>query len=230
MHPRNEQTIGTMFDRIAPRYDFLNRLLSLRQDQHWRKVMLSLSPTTEKGSFLDVATGTGDVLLEALKRRQNYGEFVGCDISRGMLELAARKIPQDPRVRLEVASAEKLPFSESHFHCVTIAFGLRNVINKERTLKEFFRVLKPGGRLMILEFFTPRQTLFAKAFLFYFQRILPLIGGLLSDRQAYAYLPESVGTFYLAPELKDKLTTTGYSHIQERSFLFGACRLIIADK
>jgi demethylmenaquinone methyltransferase/2-methoxy-6-polyprenyl-1,4-benzoquinol methylase len=227
--PESETRIAAMFDRIAPRYDFLNRLLSLRQDQRWRRHLLALVPFRPEGRLLDVATGTGDVLVAATSAHPEYGLLAGVDISRGMLDLARAKLPAETPsgapITLAPMSAERLDFASGSFDAVTIAFGLRNVVRKDAALEELARVLAPGGSLLILEFFPPKTGFLSWAFQLYFRRVLPLIGGLVSDAAAYRYLPESVGGFYEASELSERLLGVGLVPDEPRRYLFGACRI-----
>lgn len=226
----DEQNIGKMFNNIAPYYDFLNGLLSLRQDARWRRHLISQTPPVPGCRLLDVATGTGDVLAEAIKQRPYYSSFTGCDIAQHMLKLADRKLVHASKVQLKQLSAESIELPDQSEDCITISFGLRNVVNKQRAIREFYRVLKPGGTLLILEFFQPEQSFLAKAFLFYFRNILPRVAGLMSDRAAYTYLPESVEKFYTAKDLMKLLKTEKFSGLQEKRFLFGATRIIRAQK
>lgn len=229
--PESEAKVAAMFDRIAPRYDLLNRLLSMRQDQRWRKKMIAALPYRPGGALLDVATGTGDVLMAARAAHPEYASFTGVDISREMLALAEAKLAgAKPKAQLAKMSAEKLDLPDQSFDALTIAFGLRNVVQKPRALKEFARVLKPEGRLLVLEFFEPDNGLLAAGFQFYFHSVLPLIGGLISDRAAYKYLPRSVGSFYSADALRKALYDAGFVVDEIRSFMFGSCRLISAKR
>jgi demethylmenaquinone methyltransferase / 2-methoxy-6-polyprenyl-1,4-benzoquinol methylase len=231
--PEDENTIASMFDRIARRYDFLNRLLSARQDVRWRRKLVSMIPTRRGGAYLDVATGTGDVLIEAMKAHPEYQSFMGVDISRGMLSLADKKaqgtgLTKNPT--WTVMSAEKIHVLDNSQDCISISFGLRNVVNKERALSEFARALKTNGVLLILEFFTPTSGPLSKAFQFYFHKILPQIGRLVSEKEAYTYLPKSVASFYSPTELRDSLKSKGFNVEKEVNFLFGACRLVKSRK
>jgi len=227
--PVDESVVAAMFDRISARYDFLNRLLSARQDVRWRNLLISMIPTKKGGRYLDVATGTGDVLLAALKSHPEYSTFIGSDISKGMLGFADKKAVMagiSDRVEWRVMSAESISEKTESVDCASISFGLRNVVNKERALSEFARVLKPGGVFLILEFFTPTTGLMSKAFQFYFHQILPKIGSLFSEKEAYSYLPKSVASFYSPSELRDSLRNKGFVIEKEINFLFGACRLV----
>lgn len=232
--PQSEAQIAAMFDRVAPRYDVLNRLLSARQDLRWRKHLAVMVPFRPGGRYLDVATGTGDVLIASAKVHNEYSTYVGVDISQEMLMRAREKSRQAGlagKTEFQKLSAEDLSSLPSEaFDCLSIAFGLRNVVRREEALREFHRVLAPGGVLLILEFFLPKRGLLAWFFQLYFHSILPRIGGLLSDKAAYKYLPESVGSFYELPELREVLYGIGCKVDQVESFLFGACRLVRAVK
>lgn len=227
--PEEETSIAAMFDRISSKYDFLNRLLSARQDVRWRKLLVSMVPTRHGGNYVDVATGTGDVLMSVVKAHPEYKSYIGADISKGMLNLAEKKAvgcALSDRVTWTLMSAERLDLDDESVDCLTISFGLRNVVNKERALSQFSRVLKPNGTLLILEFFTPSSGPLAKLFQFYFHHILPQIGRLFSEKEAYTYLPKSVASFYTPMELRDSLTSKGFVVDKEINFLFGACRLV----
>lgn len=233
IRPESEKKVADMFDRIAPKYDFMNKVLSARQDIRWRKHLLAKLPVcpNHDGAHLDIATGTGDVLLASRTQRQDYRSFEGVDISANMLKQARIKAETvDPTLQFKQMSAENLLFENNSFHAVSISFGLRNVVRKRRALEEMYRVLKPSGRALILEFFEPHNGLLAKGFMFYFHHILPRIGGALSDKLAYQYLPKSVESFYSGKELKAELEDIGFKRVTEKSFLFGACRLVTADR
>jgi demethylmenaquinone methyltransferase / 2-methoxy-6-polyprenyl-1,4-benzoquinol methylase len=231
--PESETSIAQMFDRISGRYDLLNRLLSARQDVRWRQHLLAMIPYRPAGTYLDMATGTGDVVIAAAKKHPEYASFVGGDISKGMLSVARVKSGAaglNKSVEWRQISAENINLDSATCDCVSISFGLRNVVNKERALYEFSRVLKGGGVLLILEFFTPENGLMSKLFQFYFHQILPIIGRLMSEREAYNYLPQSVTSFYSPSHLRDSLHNKGFMIESEKSFLFGGCRLVKAIK
>lgn len=192
------RAIRQMFDEIAPRYDLLNRLLSFGVDRRWRRVAVRQLTIPSGGRVLDVATGTGDVALEIARQTDPTVRIVGADFTQGMLVRGREKVAASPyrdRIELVNAPCEAIPHPEGTFDGATIAFGIRNVVDRERGLREMTRVLKPGGRVVVLEFATPRSWLFRKVYLCYFHQLLPRVGGLLSRRSAYQYLPESVQEF-----------------------------------
>lgn len=237
MSQTHEKTIADMFDRIASRYDFLNSLLSMRQDRRWRHKLISWLPPVNEGRLLDVACGTGDILKTAFLNRKDYVNFVGVDISKEMLKLAEKKLndlglknSNQTSLTLNAMSAEKLEFPDQSFDAVTISFGLRNVGDKERALEEFKRVLKPGGKLFVLEFFQSKSGILSHLFRFYFHFILPLIGALFSDKKAYTYLPKSVDSFYEIQEFSKILEKKGFLKSRQKIFLWGACVLVEASK
>jgi len=187
-----------MFSAIAPRYDLLNRLLSAGRDRVWRREAIRATRLPSGGRLLDVCTGTADMALEAA-RQCPHAVIVGVDFSGPMIDLGLKKVASAgaaDRVRLSVAPAEALPFPDGTFDAVTVAFGLRNVPDRLQALAEMRRVLRPGGRAVVLEFTIPPGWLFRAAYRWYFHRILPLVGGLVSGHpSAYAYLPASVAEF-----------------------------------
>ncbi len=228
-----ESDIQQMFNTIAPNYDFLNRLLSLRQDVRWRQALAAQVPTCAGGTYVDVATGTGDVLVAVQACHAEYANWVGVDISENMLVLARKKLDLETTIgsmpTFLQASAESLPFADASVDCLSISFGLRNVIDKEKALAEFRRVLRPKGTLLILEFFTPQGAL-SRFFEFYFHRILPRVGGLFSDASAYRYLPMSVASFYSPDQLSRLLQKNQIPMVTQKNFLFGGCQLWVCQK
>ena len=189
--------VRSMFDRIAPRYDLLNRLLSAGVDRRWRRVCVDALGLPPGSKVLDVCTGTADLLVEFLRRDAGHTGF-GVDLSGEMLARGARKLRERglaPRCALSSGDAERLPVRGAVFDGALVAFGIRNVGEPLRALREIHRALKPGGRLVILEFSTPPGLLGA-AYRLYFERVLPRIAGVVSgDRAAYTYLPASVARF-----------------------------------
>jgi len=192
-----KEQVARMFDSISGNYDFLNHFLSLGIDIRWRKKAIKLLASGKPKLILDVATGTGDFAVETLKL--NPDKVIGVDISEGMLEVGRKKIKDkgyNGRIELKSGDSENLPFEENKFDAVIVAFGVRNFENLEKGLAEMHRVLKPGGRMVVLEFSKPRMFPFQQLYNFYFTFILPKIGRLISkDPAAYTYLPESVQAF-----------------------------------
>lgn len=227
------ERIRQMFDSIAPRYDFLNRLLSLGTDRRWRRFAVRQIKYSENGRILDVATGTGDVALEIAARTPPTVTIVGVDFSREMVELGKEKVRNSPysrRITMEVAPCEAIPFAEKSFDSVTIAFGIRNVVDRLQGLSEMQRVLKPGGRVVILEFSTPRSPLFKSIYYFYFLKVLPVIGGLFSKFSAYKYLPDSVLEFPSREDFKGLMAAAGFSEPRHFDLTFGIATVYVGEK
>jgi len=199
---RPGQDTRHLFDRIAPRYDLLNRLLSFGIDRRWRRAAVRALGLSGTGRVLDAATGTGDVAL-AIAAAYSQVEIAGLDLSANMLRGAVPKLASARgRIFFVQGSCENLPLTDATFDGAVIAFGIRNVLRREVALREFFRVLKPGARLVVLEFSQPTRPLLAGLYRWYSRKILPHVGGLLSDGAAYRYLPDSVEAF---PARKDFL-------------------------
>lgn len=211
---RHAAAVREMFSGIAGRYDLLNHVLSLNIDKRWRRLVRSkLSDILDdpESIVLDVACGTGDLSIELLSHSK--GKVVGTDFCRPMLSVAAKKTSAaDMDIPYVEGDAMKLGFADNVFDAVTIAFGLRNLANFQDGLAEFHRVLKPGGRLVVLEFSSPVVPGFRQLFNFYFSRILPRIGGAVSgSRSAYEYLPDSVSKFPDQKSLASLIERTGFS-------------------
>jgi len=222
--------IQNMFDTIAPRYDLLNRLLSLGIDRRWRRFAVRQLEIREGARFLDIATGTGDVALEIASQSPASVEIVGEDFTQGMLVLGREKVAQSEyrnRIRMANASCEAIPHPEQTFDGITIAFGIRNVVDRPLGLREMFRVLKPGGRAVILEFSHPKNRFFQNLYYFYFKHILPFIGGLLSKRSAYQYLPDSVLEFPTAPEFEEMMREVGFSEVRSHALTGGIASVFV---
>ncbi|MDL2268982.1 bifunctional demethylmenaquinone methyltransferase/2-methoxy-6-polyprenyl-1,4-benzoquinol methylase UbiE [Desulfosarcina sp. OttesenSCG-928-G17] len=219
--------IRGMFDRIAPHYDLLNRLLSLRQDVLWRKKMVAAITAPEGGCVLDVACGTGDVALEILRQKGAGTRVVGVDFSPGMITLAKKKIRDaNASIHLVVADALALPVMPESFHAVTIAFGIRNIQDKERALKGFYNCLVPGGKLLVLELSTPPANGMRETYMTYFQKVLPKVGRLFSKHAyAYSYLPESVTLFPPADLFMTMMKDAGFSNVSGKRLTFGIATL-----
>jgi demethylmenaquinone methyltransferase/2-methoxy-6-polyprenyl-1,4-benzoquinol methylase len=230
MQRRELPFVREMFDNIAPRYDLLNRVLSLRQDVAWRKKMVSTMTIPETGRALDVACGTGDVALEIVRQKGPGVKVTGIDFSPGMLDLAQKKINRgkDETISLLAGNALRLPFRNDTFDAVTIAFGIRNIQDKAAALKSFYDCLVPGGRVLILELATPRQTRIRDAYLAYFQKVLPAIGRLFSrHRFAYSYLPDSVARFPTTDVFMSIMADAGFDRITCRRLTLGIANLFV---
>lgn len=215
--------IRDMFAAIAPRYDLLNRLLSFGIDNSWRRSAVARLSCPKGGVILDAASGTGDMALAAA-RIDSATRIVGVDFCGEMMKIAETKIGASKyrdRIKLAVASCEALPFREGVFDAATIAFGIRNVRNRKQGLREMLRVLAPGGILVVLEFSEPPSRFFRPFYSFYLRRLLPAVGGLLSDSSAYRYLPESVEAFPDRRAFEALMTEAGFSHTRHTDLSFG---------
>jgi demethylmenaquinone methyltransferase/2-methoxy-6-polyprenyl-1,4-benzoquinol methylase len=213
-----------MFTAIAPRYDFLNWLLSVGQDKYWRKQAVDLLDPIRRDHILDVATGTCDIVIEIAKRNLAVRIF-GIDFSQRMLELGKAKVSRnnyDKSVSFQIGSGEHLPFANESFDGVVCAFGIRNFANMKTGLREFYRVLKPGGRIVILEFSVPKNQFINAVYECYFNFILPKIGNLISGHSnAYTYLPESVTHFPNQRTFVEWIEKTGFKKVSFVQLTFG---------
>lgn len=224
--------VEEMFNSIAHKYDFLNRFLSLGIDKGWRKKAIKyLKPIAPK-TILDVATGTADLAIEAAKL--NPQSIVGIDIAQQMLDVGSDKIKQKNLthlITLQKADSENLPFADNNFDAVTVAFGVRNFENLEVGLNQIYRVLKPGGRAVILEFSNPKSFPYKQIYGFYFKYILPVWGNLLSkSSNAYTYLPQSVKYFPEGNDFAVILQRCNFKNVIINPLTFGTCTLYVADK
>lgn len=221
-----------MFDNIAPRYDFLNHFLSLGIDKLWRKKAIQILSGYKTDSILDVATGTGDFAIAALKLKPS--KIVAFDLSEQMLSVGrakAEKLNAGQIIRFVKGDSEAMPFSDRQFDAITVAFGVRNFENLEKGLREFHRVLKPDGVTVILEFSKPKYFPFKQLYLFYFFAILPLVGRMISkDRSAYSYLPESVMAFPDDQKFLSVLKNCGFTRLSQKRLTFGVATIYIAQK
>lgn len=222
--------VGQMFDRIAHRYDLLNRLLSFGRDQAWRRQLSRLAPSDRPLALLDLACGTADVMLTLIQHRPNIESAVGLDLSANMLELAKQKTSTVSQATgFTRGSADRLPFAGGSFDLVTVAFGVRNFLYLDTSLREVRRVLKPGGRLLILEFSLPKNRFWRWSFLKYFRRVLPFVGGLISgDMQAYRYLNQSVETFPYGRGFCSLLEDAGFTDVQCQPLTLGVASVYSA--
>lgn len=220
--------VKNIFDSISQRYDFLNHLLSFGVDFYWRHKALKLTGINSGSVLLDVACGTGDFSIAA--RKKGVTEIFGADLSKNMLLHFIQKADWI-KGRLLQSVAEDLPFKNNSFTNITVAFGVRNFYDIRKGLKEFYRVLQPGGKATILEFQMPENFVFRTVYNFYFKNILPVVGKLISkDKEAYTYLPDSVQQFDKEISLKNILEECGFGKVAKYSLTFGIVQVVIAEK
>lgn len=233
-----KQQVAEMFDKIAFRYDFLNRFLSGGIDIHWRRRAIrelrGMSPGGQQavavGHILDVATGTADLAI-MMARYFPQSKITGVDISSGMLEIGRQKVARlqlEERIDLQTGDSEALPFTDHQFDAITVAFGVRNFENLEKGLKEMRRVLKPGGKLVVLEFSQPQTPGIRQLYSLYLRLVAPGIGKLLSrSREAYQYLNDSVQAFPEGQRFLRILDSCGYENARLRRLSLGICSLYV---
>jgi len=224
--------IRKMFDSLAPSYDFLNTLLSLGIDRYWRRKAVSLLHPEKGGRFLDVATGTCDVVLEIANREGT--ESYGIDFSRSMLLLGQKKLSKEgvaDRVKLQQGCGQNLPYADNSFDGSICAFGIRNFFDPLQGLKEMIRVLKPEGQLVILEFSYPKISICKKIYQLYFEYVLPLMGRWVSGHgRAYSYLPDSVSRFPIRQDFVQLMESAGFGDIKFKDLSLGIVTLYIGRK
>ncbi len=226
--------IKEMFDGIAADYDKLNHILSLDVDKSWRRRALSVILNEVKDlSVLDLACGTGDFAI-AIAKASPEAHVTGVDLSEGMLEVMKEKVTKQglqDRISIETGDGENLRFPDGSFDRVTNAFGIRNFEDKGKGLKEALRVLKPGGKLVILELSRPENKVVRWFYDLYFLNILPKIGGKVSgDKGAYSYLPASVKNFPGKKEFSAMMRQAGFEAVTHKAFTFGICRMYTGEK
>ena len=228
-----KEEVREMFDNIAPKYDLLNHTLSMSIDRIWRRRVVRIVRRCRPHRILDVATGTGDLAIEMARRIRGV-QVLGVDLSEGMLDVARRKVTArglDGRVVLDAGDAEHLHVADASVDVATVAFGVRNFGNLDAGLRELHRVLKPGGQVVILEFSRPRNPIFRALYEFYSYRILPRIGGAVShDKQAYAYLPASVGAFPAPDAFLATMARAGFTGCRARSLSCGIAQIYTGTK
>lgn len=222
--PEEKARTPQMFSEISRRYDLLNHLLSGGVDRRWRRVLVESAGVGDGGRVLDVATGTGDVAIE-FARRTGAGGIVGLDPSAGMLEVGREKVARlglDGRIRMLDGDALALPFADGTFDAVTIAFGLRNLPDYAAGIAEMARVLAPGGRLLVLEFFPPRRGLFLRAYRLYLSTVLPVIGRVVSGSSgAYRYLARSIDDFMSHDDIRAMMAAAAFERLDARRLTGG---------
>ena len=223
----------SMFTAIAERYDLLNHVLSMNIDRRWRGQLVRAAGAGKGARVLDAATGTADVAIE-FARHTRADSIVGVDRSSGMLEVGERKLERlglGGRVELMECDVLELPFPDGSFDAVTIAFGLRNLPDYARGIDEMTRVLKPGGKLLVLEFFPPRRGLFLKAYRLYLGKVLPVAGGLISgSRDAYRYLASSIESFLSREEMEQHMRASGLTDVHPQRLTGGIAFIYSGQK
>ncbi len=221
---------GEMFDRIAGRYDFVNRVISLGLDQRWRRAAVrALRLGDAGGRVLDLATGTGDLAL-AIAAAHPSATVVGSDPSTGMLEVGRGKVTArslDPRVRLEEGDAQALPYADDSFDGLTMAFGIRNVPSRARALAEMRRVLRPGARAVVLELTEPEGRVLGAMARFHVHGVVPRAGALLSGSEEYRYLEKSIRAFPKGTRFADELAAAGFADVTAEPLLLGVAHLFV---
>jgi demethylmenaquinone methyltransferase/2-methoxy-6-polyprenyl-1,4-benzoquinol methylase len=227
-----KEQVAEMFDNISPKYDLLNRLLSLGIDTIWRKKAINTFKGRDIKMLLDVATGTGDLAIEAMRLKPE--RIIGIDISEGMLAHGREKLKKlglDNVIELRVGDSEQLLFADNMFDGVMVSFGVRNFENLDQGLEEIFRVLKPGGMLMVLEFSKPTVFPVKQLFGLYSKYILPRVGKAISkDSAAYGYLPESVAAFPDGAAFLDRMRKAGFTNLKCKPLTFGISSIYTGEK
>ncbi|MBI3123456.1 MAG: bifunctional demethylmenaquinone methyltransferase/2-methoxy-6-polyprenyl-1,4-benzoquinol methylase UbiE [Ignavibacteriales bacterium] len=226
--PNKKVQVRRIFDSISHRYDFLNHFLSAGVDFYWRKKAIKLSQMSQDTVLLDLACGTGDFAITA--KNSGVQKIFGGDLSYNMLSLFGKKADWINGRMLETV-AEHLPFQQDSFTNITVAFGVRNFYDIPTAFKEFHRVLANKGKATVLEFRLPENKLVRNFYMFYFNKVLPLIGRIISsDQEAYTYLPESVGEFDKKVDLVKIFSDCGFANVKKYSLTFGLVQVVIAEK
>ncbi len=224
--------VRRMFSDIAPRYDLLNRVLSMGVDRYWRRVAIARLAweRNPSGTFLDLCAGTLDVAAALIGQREFTGRVIGADFAEPMLRAGSAKLPRG-EISPVVADALSLPVADASLAGAIVAFGIRNVADLDACLREVLRALQPSARFVILEFSTPRRSLVRAVYHAYFHHVLPFIGGLVSGhRTAYTYLPDSVKNFPETTVLAERMRAAGYADVQWRELTFGIAAVHVGTK
>ena len=228
-----KEGIRKLFDNIAPDYDKLNHILSLNIDKGWRKkAVKEIADTVQPLEILDVACGTGDFTIEIAQKVATGSKVTGIDLSEGMMAIGREKIKAaGVDATMVQGDCEALPYGNDTFHRISVGFGVRNFEHLDIGLQEMFRVLKPAGKLVILELSVPANPVIRWCYKLYFLKILPAIGGWISgDRGAYEYLPASVLRFPAPAKFMEMMQQAGFRNVQHKSLTFGICRMYIGIK
>ena len=211
-----KEQVAQMFDTISNNYDGLNKVISFGTDAKWKQKILKTVAASKPKSILDIATGTGDLAI--LFAATTAEEIIGLDISQGMLDIGKKKILAqhlDSKIQMVLGDGENIPYADNYFDVITVAYGVRNFENLEKGLSEMLRVIRPGGKIVILEFSKPKKFPIKQVFSFYSKYFIPFFGKRISkDPQAYAYLPESVAAFPEGKEFESILRNLNYKSVQ----------------
>lgn len=228
---QDKKNIGHLFDGIAGTYDMLNHLLSLNIDKSWRKKTVKMLTPCE--NLLDVAIGTADLSLEIMKQKK-AAQIQGLDVSQEMMRIGEEKVRKaglEGKVKFQLGSALEMPYEDSSYDAVTCAYGVRNFPDADKGLEEFYRVMKTGGQLAILEFSYPTNKVIRWGYDLFFSHVLPIIGRIISkDKGAYAYLNESVKNFMWGEEMCDHIKAVGFKDVKFRTLTFGITTIYTAIK
>ena len=228
-----KEQVEQMFDNISGEYDSLNRVISFGIDVKWRKKVVQLVADTNPDSILDIATGTGDLIIN-LAKNTKASKLIGLDISEGMLSVGRKKITAsglEKRIEMVQADSENMPFEDNSFDAITVAFGVRNFEHLEKGLGEILRILKPGGVFIILETSVPTKTPYKQGYKLHCNYILPVVGKLFSkDKDAYTYLSESASVFPFGEALNNILRKTGFTNVTDKPQTFGVATIYSASK
>lgn len=227
-----KEEVAQMFNNISKRYDFLNHFLSMGIDKLWRKKAVKQLADIHPERILDIATGTGDFAIALLKLKPK--EIVGVDISQGMLDVGIAKMKSkgvDHVIKMRLGDSENLPFEDNYFDGLTVGFGVRNYENLNKGLSDMLRVIRPGGKAVILEFSKPKKFPIKQTFGFYSKTLIPFFGGLISkDKRAYSYLPESVEAFPEGQDFLNIMEETGYKNVKGIPVSGGIATIYIGEK
>lgn len=223
-----------MFNEISPRYDFLNHFLSFGLDIHWRQQMRQFLPEGSNLKIMDLASGTADVLIELCRNNKNIREGVGLDLAEKMLNIGRKKVHKaglDGKIKLQKADAHQIPFSDNQFDAVTIAFGIRNMNLTTKVLQEMARMLKPGGRVIVLEFSLPANPIIRFLDLIYLRYIVPAMGFIFSRHyKAYKYLNQTIETFPYGQAFCNMLHDVGLKDAKAHTLMAGVASIYVAHK
>ena len=230
---KKSDNVAAMFNSIAAKYDFLNHFLSLGIDKLWRRRLVKQLAKSNPRQVLDIATGTGDLAIQLAKHHKSVN-ITGVDISENMLSIGREKILKrklEGRINLKQANSLSLPFADAEFDAAMVAFGVRNFEDLSKGITEIHRVLKDGGSLYVLEFSMPSRFPMRNLYRFYFRRVLPFVGGIVSgSKSAYTYLPESVFAFPVKEKFVEIMANAGFKNCSYKRLTFGVASIYVGSK